>query len=548
MKELFDFNWYAPRALKIRTKTEGLLPFKLRKYQLKYLHHLETFDEGIIRSIVLKPRQAGFSTVVAGYNVHAMATREYEVGIMLADKLARTNEVHGIYSTMVTHLPAELMPMLAVNNSEEILFDNPSKDDRKKRPGLGSGFKSETAQDPNAGRSGTRKWAHMTEYAFYPYAESVDEGVQNSIPLESGTRIIKESTAFGMAGTGESFYMQWQAAERGDTIYRPFFVAWYEVDDYQRKVPQGFILTKEEIDLIRRCPAITNANLVWRRLKIREYSSSANSIFTPEERFKQDFPSYPEEAFLSTGRPIFDQDKLKDLINKLRASPPPSPRIEIKREWLAKYKDCLTVFRIPEKNKRYSIGADVAEGLEVGDSSSAAVIDQEGNECAVFHGKLDPDQYGNVLVDLGFVYNTAILVPEMNNMGHTTLEAIKKRSYPAIYSRTVIDEIDKHKETVKLGWRTTGESKQRMLSALVAAFRDDEGYFFDINGLREMMSLSRESDGNAELGGKDRIVAKCLARMGLTQLYEAATVTIPGKKEKIHFETKDRFRELKLGK
>lgn len=53
----------------------------------------------------------------------------------------------------------------------------------------------------------------------------------------------------------------------------------------------------------------------------------------------------------------------------------------------------------------------------------------------------------------------------------------------------------------------------------------------------------RESDGDVELTGKDRVVGYCLALIGLTQIYESATVTVPNKKVKVHFETKDLFRE-----
>lgn len=547
---LLEFEWYAPRVLKIMTKVHGLRPFKLRKYQLRYLAHLqEAFPDGIIRSISLKPRQAGWSTLIAGYNTHKISTQFNERGIMLADKYARTQEVHGIYKTYVNNIPAELKPMLAKLNDDEIFFDNPDPNMRIKRPGLGSGFKSETARDPNAGRSGTRMWAHLTEYAFYPYAESVDEGVQNSIPLARGTRIFKESTAFGMSGIGATFYNQWNAAVAGDSIYRPFFVPWYEIDDYALPVPMGFILNANEIDLLKRCPEITNANLVWRRMKIREYSSGPDSIFTPEERFCQDFPSYPEEAFLSTGRPVFDLNKLKAHIFELTKNPTPKVKVQITKTYLRMYPQFLTVYKVPVPGRKYVIGADVAEGLEEGDFSNAPVLDAETlEEVAVFHGHLDPDHFGHVLVDLAEIYNKALINPEINNMGHTTLQAIKSRGYLRVYMRAVYDQLEESKETLQMGWRTTKKNKQSMLSKLVARYRDDETIINSVTTLHEMMNLNRESDGDVTLNGKDRVVGYCLALMALDQIYEAATVTVPGKKKQTIFETKDISREVILGK
>lgn len=549
VSHILDFLWYSERALKIKTKTAGLQSFKLRKYQKDYLEHLKKdFQDGIIRSIVLKPRQAGLSTLIAGINVHRMATRFNYRGIFLADKFARTMEVHSIYSAFVNNIPEKIRPMIAKNNQEEILFDNPDLLSRISNPGLGSGLKSETAQDENAGRSGTRMFSHMTEYAFYPYAQAVDEGVQNSVPLARDTMIVKETTANGCSGHGEAFYTQWQAAAANESVYKCFFVPWFDVDDYHLPVPRGFILTKQEIDLVKRCPGITNENLVWRRLKLKEYSSGSESIFTPEERFKQDFPSYPEEAFLSTGRPVFDLDRLKSHINELRSNQPEIKEVRLQKKYLAMYPQFLTVFNVPDKSKKYIIGADVAEGVETGDFSNAFIMDTDFNQVAVFHGHIDPDHFGHALVDLAEVYGNALIVPEINNMGSTTLQSIKNRDYLRVYMRAVYEELEDSKETLKMGWRTTRSNKQLMLSKLVSKYRDREIRILDIKLLSEMLNLNRESDGDVELTGKDRVVAACLACVGIDQIYEPATVTTPGKKQRVIYENRDRFRELKHGK
>lgn len=544
MSCLKDFEWYSSNVLMIQTKTRGLQPFKLRNYQKKYIEHLKNdFNGNIVRSIVLKSRQAGFSTLVAGINTHRMATEFSYRGLFMADKFARTQEVMSIYSTFVNNIPDRIKPMVAKNNSDEILFDNPSPEDRVNNPGLGSGFKSETAQDKQAGRSGTRMWAHLSEASFYPYAAEVDESVQNSIPLASGTSIIRESTANGRSGKGEAFYNLWQAAVAGESIYLPYFVSWFDIDDYSLPVPRGFLLTKEEIELVKRCPDITNANLVWRRLKLKEYSSGSESIYSPEERFCQDFPSYAEEAFLSTGRPVFDLDKLNVCIKNLRDTTPVMANARFSKTYLAMYQSSLKVFKTPEKGMKYIIGADVALGLEVGDFSTAFVMDSDGKQVASFWGKIDPDHFGKLLVELARSYNDALLVPEVNSMGHTTLNAIKECDYLKVYMRVVEDEIEDGRHTAKMGWVTTRSSKQKMLSKLISKFRDGDIRILDMGLLLEMSDLTRESDGDVELNGKDRVVAACLACVGVDQVYEPATVIVPGKKKKVIFEQTDKFRE-----
>lgn len=533
--DLLSFKWFAENIFKIQTKVNGLQPFKLRRIQHKYIDHLNTeFKNGIIRSIVLKPRQSGFSTLVAGINTHRMLMWNDERGIMLADKLDRTSEVFSIYDTFRKYTDKAVLPPKSrkdIFNTQQIYFEH-----RR------SGFKGETQNDPHAGRAGTRKWAHLTEFAFYSNADSIDEGIQNSIPLAPGTRIFKESTAFGMSGVGESFYNQWEAACRGDTIYRPFFVAWYEVDDYVMEPDRNFQLNSSERELMRVCPLITVQNLVWRRLKIREYAAKVDQIFSPEERFCQDFPSYPEEAFLTSGRPVFDQEKIKKHIRLLTDYLPDIAVIKVTRPYITMYEKMLTVFKVPSSSERYIIGADTAEGLSTGDFCSAFVMTRDCKQAAFFHGRIDPDHFGKLLVELAKIYNDALLVPEINNTGYATLAAIKNEGYLKVYMRQVFDEIGKE-ATEKMGWRTQQTNKQMMISKLISFYRDSVVQILDIGLVKEMGSLTRESNGDVCLNGKDKVVATCLAIMGLEQCYEPAKVTLPSEYGKVQHPTKDLFIE-----
>lgn len=532
---LLDFEWYAANVLKIQTKIDGIRPFKLRKIQKKYLQHLkEDFPSGIIRSIVLKPRQSGFSTLIAGINTHKMWMHYDQKGIMLADKLNRTQEIFSIYDTFRKTVDPIMLPAKHpedIINSREMYFEN-----RR------SGMKCETQNDPNAGRSGSRRWAHLSEFAFFTNADSIDEGVQNSIPIARGTRIFKESTAYGVSGAGRAFYEQWNAAVRGESIYRPFFVAWYEVEDYEAMPEKGFVLTSAEKDIMRMHKDVSIENIAWRRLMLKSYSNSTLQIFTPEERFAQDFPLFPEQAFLFSGRPVFEQQKIMVHIQEMKEAPPKVVNVNIERPNLKMFPTMLKVFNTPIENEKYVIGADTAEGLATGDANSAFIINSKGEQVALFHGRIDPDIFGKILVELAKVYNNAMLVPEINNTGYATVAAIKNEGYYKIYNRETFDELGLETND-KLGWRTTRSNKQMMLSRLIAMYRDGEVMIKDINLLQEMAGLTRESNGDVELNGQDRTVAACLACMGLDQVYEEALVYNSNIKQKLHFETYDKSRE-----
>jgi hypothetical protein len=68
-------------------------------------------------------------------------------------------------------------------------------------------------------------------------------------------------------------------------------------------VPDDFKLTNEEFELKEKFD-LDDEQLQWRRYTIR------NDFDGDEKMFRQEYPSTPEEAFLVTGRTVFNQDKL----------------------------------------------------------------------------------------------------------------------------------------------------------------------------------------------------------------------------------------------
>lgn len=522
---IYDFEFYSKRYMKIKTKLRGLRPFSLRDYQYNFVNFIEKI-EGPKRVIVLKPRQAGFSTLAAGIFFHKMATQYFYTGIAMADKKGRTLSIRNIYNTFLQELDPQLKPLVLKDNSEEIFFDNPREKDRQECPGLSSGILFETANDPNAGRSSPRKFAHLSECAFYRYSYEIDEGVQNSIPLSDETLIIKESTANGRAGNGKAFYELWQAAIAGDSIYKPYFIAWDEIEDYRIVPPLDFKPTKEEKEILKVRPSVTEANLAWRRLKLTEYMlEDDNNILSPEERFKQDFPLTPEEAFRSTGSPVFDQIKINTIISELRRNKVNDikDRLGLTGSVLKNHFDRLKIFSPARQGKDYFIGCDVSEGLAQGDASSIFVLDDEYNQVASWYGKIDPDLLGHLLIDLGIYYNNALLIPEKNNMGHTTVTTIRNEGYPKLYKRVVEDKITKEKST-KYGWTTNSVSKMEMLNEAIKMLREGNLRLLDLGLVEEMSSVTRRENGNVDLNGQDRTVSLCLALMGAKHYRQSIVV------------------------
>ena len=94
----------------------------------------------------------------------------------------------------------------------------------------------------------------------------------------------------------------------------------------------------------------------------------------------------------------------------------------------------LEVWAYPKRNGTYSVGGDVAEGLEKGDYSVGEVLNRDtGQQVAEWHGHIDPDLFGEELVKLAIYFNRAWLAVEINNHGISTNKAIVRTGYNRIY-------------------------------------------------------------------------------------------------------------------
>jgi len=60
--------------------------------------------------------------------------------------------------------------------------------------------------------------------------------IRPSIPNEPGTVIVMESTA---KGVGSLFHNEWRSAVAGESGYDPVFVAWHEIELYQKEIIPG---------------------------------------------------------------------------------------------------------------------------------------------------------------------------------------------------------------------------------------------------------------------------------------------------------------------
>lgn len=87
----------------------------------------------------------------------------------------------------------------------------------------------------------------------------------------------------------------------------------------------------------------------------------------------------------------------------------------------------LRIYAAPVPGRRYTMGADPAEGLPTSDDSSVVIGDKEtGEEVAVWQGKIEPKHALPAGIEaLSAFYNRAPCLVERNNHGHATIGALQ---------------------------------------------------------------------------------------------------------------------------
>ena len=155
------------------------------------------------------------------------------------------------------------------------------------------------------------------------------------------------------------------------------------------------------------------------------------------------------------------------------------------------YVTSFHVWKKPEENSNYIIGADVGRG-DGADYSTVQVIDADSLEqVAEYQGKIVPDVFSELLYKVGIEYNNAFMAVECNSFGlattlilKNTLKYPKDRMYISksavkLYNRTHNYVVDK--DTDVPGFQTTVKTRPLLLNSIVTNMRE---MHIKINSLR----------------------------------------------------------------
>lgn len=508
MTGLRDPEVYIPKFLKIRTKEGKITALRPKPAQQMLLDAVkrERAAGRPPRILILKARQLGLSTITEGIMFQDSATRKLVQTLIVAHRDDSTTKLFRMNKLFFDYLPRQLQPMCKHSNAKELVFENPTRDpaEKRRRPGLMSSIRCVTAND-GMGRSETLNNVHLSEFAFWKGNKNeILGGVMQAVPAELNTLVVIESTANGY----NEFKDLWDGAVAGTNGWVPLFIAWFHEPKYRMEVTEGTVWEDEERSLME-AYHLDPEQMAWRRWCI------AVNCHGDKRKFQQEYPSTPEEAFLFSGTPFFNNE---DILLRLAAAPEPAdvgtfaypePEAgEAPADWTwssDRRTGFIRVYAEPEPGVPYVIGGDTAG--EGSDKFTAWVVDNRtGMQAAELEFTFSELLYARQLYCLGMWYNAALIAVETNFSTYPQRK-LEEWHYPNLYVRERFDTYTR-KSVKAFGFQTSQQTRPVILAGLHAVMEETAELVVSRNTLRQMLHFVYNEDHRpeAEEGEHDDLV------------------------------------------
>jgi len=188
----------------IQHPTRGKIPFHLYPYQEDALQDFQDYD----RTIILKSRQLGISTLIAGYALWMILFQnDKNVLVVAIDQNTSKNLVTKV-RVMFDNLPSWMKLKAVESNKLSMRLSN------------GSQIKA-VSSTGTSGRSEALSLVIIDEAAFVDGAEELWASLQQTIST-GGEGIILSTPN----GTGNFFHRMWTKAEAGDNKFKTLRLPW----------------------------------------------------------------------------------------------------------------------------------------------------------------------------------------------------------------------------------------------------------------------------------------------------------------------------------
>lgn len=415
--------------------------------------------QGAVRIIVLKARQLGISTIIEGI-IFCLSVmyRSYQ-SLIISHEAESSEHILTMTKRYWNTYPFKRFHDEQYNGRKQLAWSD-----------LQSNIVIATAKNTGAGRSKTLHALHASEVAFWDNPEELITGLRQAIPSQGVTMIFYESTANGV---GNFFHKTWEEAQAQRSEFTPKFYPWHRhpeyVASYIPRMQHGRYAELETLDTEEKAllsMGVSEARLLWRRYAIAELCQG------DLDKFHQEYPTTPHEAFLSTGRNVFNINHLLDHYRPMRPRVGYLKRRGQRVEFVDNPDGALRIYRFPSADQSwgiYQIGADPTHTIS-GDRACGQVLNRRTLEqAAVLSEHYDPIEFGKQLFLLGEYYNTATIAPEKEGPGYATVGHLLGAGYPMVWESQKVDKTPGKIQTDVFGWGTNKATKAMAMGYLVNA-------------------------------------------------------------------------------
>lgn len=543
--EVWAHSFAVFKSIKGGTPHHGLIPNVL---QLRVIAHYRRciIEKRPCLIMILKPRQKGASTIAEAVCYRHMRMHENLNGALMGDVQSTSDKVFEMFRT---YAKEDAYPY--ADGNPNIMKDLDLTDEIT----LGSGSKwwKETAGSSNAGRSGTVQVLHLDEVAYFPSSDTKDPttavlgAFYKEGPMSLG---FATSTAKGAVGW---FHDTWW----GDNDWLKVFAAWFEFKDSITPFPSPNAraqfertMTRDEIEE-QILYKVSPEQLQWRRKKIQtDYKGDTG-------KFRQEYPSSEQGAFLSSSRMRFDASSVSAMMvwaqtNDTRETGNLRQQIAGGAStWMPDQQGSVHRWEEPVFGRKYLISVDVCTGKDQQIGGTTANPDWHSvqvwrqafmNEEGVYrkpalvmlhHSREDIDILAEIIAAMSAYYGQCLVVPEVNNCGLALVKALVRLKVNVFRRQAHVQRRKQETEEEKLeafGWLTDKMTRKWMIDEVAPIIRQEGVEIKAPEVLQEIQSFVIDDNGNAKAAPSkhdDHVMGMCIGiyNLGHATEYKLAKVT-----------------------
>ena len=536
-------------------KNQETVPFFLNEVQQELIdiinRDIERFNKGEVnhlKYLLLKGRQQGMTSFINAYQLARSILFKNFSGYTLADDTDNTEDIFTDKAKYYFEtLPEVIKPTTEYSSRRELSFA------KEGGGGMNSKWRVATAGNRDAGRSKTLNFFHGSEVAFWKDIDRVLVGLSEA--FTQNAIVILETTANGF----NAFKDMWDS----DNNYTNLFLEWWKTSEYRLRFESNTISDKFKYKVTAAKEGITDdADLeewIWHRLHWLRKDKGLdwlqlywyyNKWKDKGVSIKQEYPCYPEEAYLATGKNFFNIESIAKRKEQLEAL---YKDHKLKRgyfvyeygtsEWSSEKIIIDSTIKFVEDDDldyiilynddilpstAYTIGADTAG--EGSDFNTAQVLDVNQNQVAVMKLDKDEDLFADQLYCLGIMYNKALVSVEVNFSTYV-VNTLANREYPNLYIRESRPDSVSKKLVNLYGFNTNKATRPAMLSELKAFIRDRIECINDIDTLKEMFVFVVDERGKpGAISGEHDDLILALAIALYSQEQQLKEIRVPANK------------------